>query len=248
MTSKSLSKLAAAASTLLVLTACNEEVKSDSIDTSGIWAGIQITSNGTKSDINVELNVGGSTGTNVDLASGDKLQVTSGSTTIDLKRDTDILDIDYEGSMNIVASGSEFTVAFIRASKQDAPNSKVTLPATFNPILPLSEQSFRYTDPISMAWTPRVEGTIMDIAVTSVCKDSSDNDVNINSGTAKIADTGTYIFNHTANAFNSIDKSKGCTTTITMKREVSGTLDSNFTGGFIRASQSRTVTNIRLTN
>lgn len=241
-------KVGMLSSALILLSACTDDTKSDNVETKGIWAGIQITSNNVRSDINVELNVGGSSGTNVDLVTGDKLQVTSGSTTIELKRDTDVLDIDYEGSMNIVASGSEFTVAFLRDSKQDAPNSKVTLPDNFNPILPLSEQSFRYTDPISMAWTPKKEGTVMDITVTSVCKDSSNNDVNINSGTAKIADTGTYIFNHTANAFDSIDKSKGCTTTVTMKREATGTLDSNFTGGFIRASQVRTVNNVKLTN
>jgi len=248
MTSALLSRLIITAGTLFVLTACNDEVTSDSIDTSGIWAGIEITSNGSKTDINVELNVGGSSGTNVDLASGDKLQVTSGSTSIDLQRDTDILDIDYEGSMDIVASGSEFTLAFIRDNKEDAPNSKVALPDSFEPILPLSEQSFRFTDPISMAWTPKQDNAVIDISVTSVCKDSTDTDVNINSGSTKIVDSGAYVFNHTATAFDAIDKAKGCTTTVTMKREVTGTLDSGFTGGFIRASQVRTVTNLTLAN
>lgn len=248
MSALSLSKISLVAITAFSLSACNEETKSDNVDTKGIWAGINVTSNGTKTDVSVELNVSGANGNNVSLSNSDKLIAKAGSESKTLTRNNSILDIDYEGSLNTTASGSEFTISFTRGNKQDAPNSKVKLPDAFNIILPLSEQSIRFSDPISIAWTPKKDGSIIEVVLESVCKNSSDADVNLKKS-VKIVDSGTHIYNHGSDDFNAIDKSKGCTSTVTLTREVSATLDTNFqAGGFIKAFQKRSVTKVKLVN
>ena len=134
--------LAVLAATWMLSGCSSESVDSEGIATSAIWAGITITTtNNSQAGITVELNVGGDSGTNLVLNNNDRVDVTSSRETITLTQDTDFLDVDYEGSIDISGGGDTLTVALVRGgsngssnsgqNNDSAPNSNLIIPEPF---------------------------------------------------------------------------------------------------------------------
>lgn len=137
---------------LTILACSTEDTESDYIKTQGMWARIKINSNGVRTRIVAELNVGGSNGSNISLSKEDKLTATVGGLTKLLKKDIDFLDIDYQTYFDITADDTLFNIALLRVKETDADQSEVKLPENFNIYSPQSAQSYTVNNDISLDW------------------------------------------------------------------------------------------------
>ncbi len=131
------------------LTACISETESDLLKTNAISADISINSNGERARIVAELNVGDSFGSNVNLSGGDTLRAIVNGQTIQLIKDTDILDIDYEGRSSVVTGNSLYTIQLNRKKEENA-SASVELPLGFLILTPEAEKTFRYDEDIEI--------------------------------------------------------------------------------------------------
>ncbi|USE72011.1 hypothetical protein CTT31_23385 [Pseudoalteromonas maricaloris] len=123
------------------LTACTSETESNLLKTNAISADISINSNGERARIVAELNVGDSFGSNVNLSEGDTLRAIVNGQTIQLIKDTDILDIDYEGRSSVVTGNSLYTIQLNRKKEENA-SASVELPLGFLILTPKQRKLF----------------------------------------------------------------------------------------------------------
>ncbi|MFO0591941.1 MAG: hypothetical protein U0441_30625 [Polyangiaceae bacterium] len=142
------------------LIGCRETTSSEFIRTGGIAALVDVTADADDhSVVHVELAVGGPFGTLVDLQSGDTLKATGGSESKDLQR---VSAGVYEATF---ASGKaiDFSVDFERATDDDAPSNKGTLPTPFKLTKPATTDSLSRTgDELTITWdtAPGVDGDV----------------------------------------------------------------------------------------
>ncbi|MCF7516485.1 hypothetical protein L3V43_23195 [Pseudoalteromonas sp. L23] len=147
--SKTFKRLMTAVSMSVLFTACTSETESDLLKTSAISADISVNSNGERTRIVAELNVGDSFGSNVNLSDGDSLKAIVNGQAIPLIKDTDILDIDYEGKSSVVAGNSQFTIRLDR-KKEDNASASVELPLSFSILAPDTVKTFQYDENIKI--------------------------------------------------------------------------------------------------
>ncbi len=115
---------------MAILAGCSgETTNSVNVTNAGIYVEFRIEEQNGSASINAELDVGGLGGTNVVLSNGEFLQATVNGTTIRLTEDTDFLDVDYEGSINVPSDETLITIDFFRNTQDDILNSNVRLPA-----------------------------------------------------------------------------------------------------------------------
>lgn len=246
--SKTLLRTTSVALAISGLLACSSEtVESDTIDNEAIWAGIRITSeDGLSSGINVELNVGGSNGTNLSLSSGDRVVASSGSERVVLQEDTDFLDVDYEGVINVGGSGEEITISLERPNSTNISNSRVILPDVFNIIFPQPDMTFTQIQNLDVLWTAGSSSGDVHLIQTATCKDASNQDTTLTTRVT-VPDTGRYNTDFLPESLAVYMPNGGCDFRFEIIREGRGTLDPGFgEGGFIRARQSRTVSGLRV--
>jgi len=80
-----------------------------------------------RTGVNVELNVGGRNGTNIELSGNERLEASVGGETIRLTQDTDLFDVDYEGTLNTSTSNDPYRISFFR---EDAGNNLELIAST----------------------------------------------------------------------------------------------------------------------
>lgn len=231
---------------ITVIAGCSAEtVDSENIDTQAIWAGIDIVSeDGLSSDINVEFNVGGRNGTNLSLSSGDSVQVNASTGDITLQRDTDFLDVDYEGTIATGASDEQIAVSFNRADGSNHVSS-VQLPGVFTISFPQENITFTELRDVDIQWSENGTSSIQ-ITQIAACPDGQGNTITL-SDTVSVDDSGNYtsIFLHT---LSDTITDEGCDFSIQLSRSNDGTLATGFEeGGYIEARQERKVENMRIT-
>ena len=221
---------------VVLLTGCAEDVDSEDIRTSGIYAGMDL--NATAADllnIDVYLLVGGKdSNTYVSLTNGDKLTATmNDSETITLsKTEKSDKEIHYVGAFNSNVAGAEnstFKISFERTSADtSALNSVVTLPAAPSGITSDKQSFNRSTENITLTWNNSNTDNNLSLAYDGDC---------IEGDNFAIVDNGAY----TINAGTIKDSNQNnCQLTFTFSRTVNGTLDPAFgEGGYIKAKQSR---------
>lgn len=148
-----------------------ESTSSQNIKTQGMAADIDVTAESdTNSHVLVDLTVGG-TGigaTGVILEGGDKLEATVGAETKQLVSTNAGI---YEADFATAAEGTEFKIALLRETDEDAPNSRGVLPAPFKitgvPAAGMSPS--RATDDVVITWDPAQAGSTMNIQVDGSC-------------------------------------------------------------------------------
>ena len=169
----------------LALVGCKETTSSEFIRTGGIAALMSVTAESADSSkVHVELRVGGAqSNTFVILDSGDRLTAKAGDVTQDLKAvDEGVYEATFPTGAQV-----EFTVGLDRAEDEDAPGSRVTLPASFNITAPQPEDVLsRADDGVIIVWTP-VADTQGAVTLSGSCITSTSYDVSGSAGTLVVA-------------------------------------------------------------
>ncbi|MCF2828025.1 MULTISPECIES: hypothetical protein [unclassified Pseudoalteromonas] len=231
------------------LTACTSETESDLLKTNAISADISINSNGERARIVAELNVGDSFGSNVNLSEGDTLRAIVNGQTIQLIKDTDILDIDYEGRSSVVTGNSLYTIQLNRKKEENA-SASVELPLGFLILTPEAEKTFRYDEDIEI----HIDGIDLASETSLIVNYACPN----NTGGLVTGSFSTQFGNSTSNTFNAksaslidleqIATSKPCEFDMEVQRvrtgSFSGALKDN---SLIRGIQSRVIKGLEFT-
>ena len=230
------------ASVALISTACSnvEEVNSDDIATSEIWARFAVYSTDNNSSTSeASLLVGGPhSNTYLDLSESDTLQVLlNGSSPQTMVKDPttsphNVYHSTYDNT-NSGAGGINYRFSFNRTNHPSASNSSVSLPLPVSNIQFNPEESFsRALDNITMSWDP-VEDEKISINVKGSCINTYNRNNILDTGILTIA--ANSLINATESTVNS------CPLIFTFTRTKSGAIDKTFgEGGIIEAHSSRT--------
>jgi len=235
----------------LALIACNpDSTDSTNVTTAGIYANMEVNASSPgRSGINVELNVGGPNGTNLDLTSTERLEASAGGQTIILSQDTDFLDIDYEGTLNTSSSASPFRISFFREDGTIIDGSTVSLPDEFTLTSPSENEVFNANQSLPLRWTPGRSGQSIELQTYTRCTTNSGSEP-LTLEIFDLSDDGAEdwpLSNITADNGNDIDPTIDCEMDVKLVRNQNGTLDARFEeGGQITATQSREVENLTL--
>lgn len=214
-------------------------VDSEFVETPGLWAGVRFEAPGNgATGVNVELNVGGRSGTNVRLSANERLEVNANGLIVVLEEDEDFLDIDYEGSVPTDARDTLLTLSLFRADGSVNNRTRVNLPGPFTITSPANDQAMTVGQIINVQWSP-AEGGAIALGIITQCSGFTRADF------LDVPDDGSYTIN-TATLPGiqdpAIPRENGCTLTIDLTRDRSGTIDPAFRGGgFVSAMQMRTV-------
>lgn len=224
---------------------------SENVTTEGMRAEITVSATGNgNTGVSVDLGVGsgGIFSTGVELSSGDTLTATDGTTTRTLVKEGSIIgSISYETTFQTDTEDTQFIVALIRNSGENAENSTATLPAPFN----LSAASDTITgdgsQTVDLEWTNSHKSDPLSIDVDCTCNKTVDGQTSktlIYEEIDSVTDDGnaSYSIQYLLDVADPTQYDLGCTIDLTMKRTRSGSLDPAFgEGGFIKAVQARTL-------
>ena len=220
---------------LIALSACNSETTtSEFIDTGGMWARIEVTSdNSERAQIDVELNAGGAFGTNIELSSGDFLDVSAdGGERLVLGKDVDLLEVDYEGSLPITTAQPSFSIRLLREEGEDATGNTVVLPELFELFQPTAGASIDSNQIQSIIWTPPANPTIETMRISISTRCSAGNQTTVFSESVNAQDNGRYDLDmSTIEAFSSdiaMTQGASCVVGFTLRRSNDGVIDPAF--------------------
>lgn len=226
--------------------ACSTETtESENIASPGIYARMNVDALSTgSSKVTVELNVGGSNGTNISLTSNERLEATKGNETKIMNRDTDFLDVDYEINFNNSDSSTPFQVTFFRATGEIIDGSSVFLPPNFDISSPSSGQSYVFDQLLPILWAPSDPGRSISLFVTTRCTTNA-GATQVSSRNFTINDDGSENFSLSlldAATNVEIDRNKACEFSVSLERSRTGSIDPDYgSGGSMRSRQARSV-------
>lgn len=220
---------------LAAVTGC-ESADSEDIRTSGIYATFSAESDGSSTKAVAVLRVGGAaSNTFVKLSNGDTLTVSAAGQTQALMEVNLLQAYSYQGTFSAVNENAAYVFNFDRATDtEDAPNSNVNLPATFAISAPAAASQFSRSAPITVTWAPSGTTDRMSLEVRGDCIQTRILDVT--------GDPGTFTIN--GGTINPLAgrTADNCSSTITVRRARTGTLDPAFTeGGSVVGIQARQV-------
>jgi len=243
---------AVAAISLISIIGCGESTESENINTAGMWVKMKADGRGDGfTRVVVELNVGGEFGTNVELSSGEYLEVTAAGSTERMVEDTDVLDIDYQAYMDTNVSDTRFQISFYRNNGENIVDSYANLPTAFEITAPLSNDIFTLEDSVDLYWTPERDNESIRLYSSVTCKNSDGHNLS-NSTSSYVDDTGMYSvdisqFDMFANGTTGLDYSQPCNMSFTLEREAFGSVDTAFSeGGTFKATQEREISGLTL--
>jgi len=227
---------------LTFLSGCSEDTDSEDIETSGIYAAMNIdVDSDTQSTIDVELRVGGSgSRTYVNLTSGDTLTATlNDSETITLSKKSVALDdkISYRGTFTGTTAGTEnsiIKVSFNRPSKTSAPNSNITIPAPITEFTSDVNTFDRSQDSLVLSWDAAGNNDDLKLTYQGGC---------IIDGSNTVVDTGSYTINAgTIKNALVLDPAESCSIDFYISRATTGEIDPAYgEGGYIKIRQIRSI-------
>ena len=224
----------------LVLTgllAC-ENVDSTDVMTSGVYADIKATADGSgQTLVKTTLRVGGSnSNTFLDLVGDDKLIASQADDSQDMERKSLFGSVWYEKNFAVDAEDTPFKVAFIRTADSGAPESTMTLPAPFHITAPAASTNFsRSSDDIQLTWESSGTADSMHLNLDGDCIRILHKDLS--------GDTGSYTIAHDdIELASDADEGTSCEITLSLERRRVGHLDPGYgEGGVITAVQTRSV-------
>lgn len=237
-----------ACSFLLVLSGCSAPVDSKNLKTSGFYSFINISGTGSSAEVRVSLKSGKSIlSSDLELAQGDSLTVTTGSNSKVLSKDGfPVLGITYVATVPYTA-GSLFTVALNRTDGENAPASTAVMPEDFNITSPANNTIYTPNNKITISWGPSVANGKITIDHSETCNLSNGAVGKADHSAIITPDTGSYVFSYNTlfpsftDSYGNPEPISSCNSKIKLSRIRSGTLDSNLGGGAIQASQDRWV-------
>lgn len=237
---------------ILAVSGCSSEsTTSNVVKTEGIWTEIRVTANGERARVVSEFNLNSSTGSNIILTTGDKVQATVGSETKQLTMDEDLLDIDYQGYFSQTAKDTNFKLELFRESENETLVSEVKLPTPVTIYSPVSS-SFQRNSDILVEWQPASdEGTQLVLQFTASCTTNTDGMTTFGHS-AEIDDKqGQYtLLLSEIEGFDdtTFDKNKPCESRVTLSRIRTGNTDSRFkSGSSIKAIQEKESEEFKIT-
>lgn len=222
------------------LSACSEDVDSEDIRTSGIYAGMDVTASADEVvQIAVFLKAGGSdSNTYINLTSADNLTaVLNNNETITLSKiEKSRKEYYYTGTFSSDVAGAENSVIKILFERSNADvsalDSVVTLPAAPSGLASDKNLFQRSNENISLSWNSSNTAGKLRLTYSGSC---------IRDGSFDVVDNGSYTFN--ADALKSGTSTlNSCPVNFSLSRTVSGSLDTDFgEGGYLKATQIRTI-------
>jgi hypothetical protein len=218
------------ATVLCVLPAC-ESIESADLDTSGIWADIDVTHNGNGAlEVQAELKTGRRSNTWLQLTDGDQLHAQLGDDTPQRMRGEELLSrFWYAVTFNDVPEDALVTVAFTREEKTDAPLSQVRMPLNFELTSPATNDRYVPGDVIAITWS-NTSSDRFKLKAEGDCVETFEQTV---------SDNGR--FEVPAADFTRRGEAPGCRIKLQASRIRGGQIDSAFDGGEMRGWQVRTV-------
>ena len=218
--------------------ACTD-VKSEEVTTAGMYLDYTVVTQGegTGSEVNTLLRVGGATSTTyVDLSVGDQLAVSVGDEESVLNQVSLGVVHSYQQRFDADAEGSEFTLSFDRADQTGAPASIAILPTPFEITLPIVDESFSRSveaGELVIEWDSSSDDRV-NIAVHGDCFASY--------FALDEADMGNHSIPLSYFKDNEYDSVSTCSAEVSVERSRAGSVDREFGGGSAQGVQRRTVT------
>lgn len=185
-----------------------------------------------------------SSGSLIQLSPSDAFWSTSNGDKKQLGLPNTILTPDPEYSVvfgNNALGNTEFSISLIRESETDAPNSKATLPDPFFVDLPYKDSTLARGSDITFMWTPGQSNWLMEVRTIIYCHVDGKR---ISEETVFEFDDSKGIGILTPEQHSPpsvLGTSADCSFHLIFSRINSGTIDSNFHGGYFNAIQRRNV-------
>ena len=205
------------------LIAC-ESVSSSDVLTSGMYANLEVSADGSGSSrANAVLRVGGgSSNVYVDLVDGDTLTVKQGEEIVELEKSSVGDFREYNANFEVDEEGSAFDFAFVRDVDEGAPSSVVTLPAKFEITAPEVDASISRAEDLTFTW---------DGGSDDVMRYNIDGDCVLSEGETLEGDEGTYTI--PAGTIEAVDENdpETCSVELVLSRVRAGDLDPGFGEG-----------------
>lgn len=221
----------------LGLGAC-ESVESVDVRTSGMYASLRAVAGDSGTRATATLRVGGATSnTYVMLGGGDTLRVSAGGDTQQMS-EQNLGDIySYTADLGTNTPGTEFVFSFEREDDESAPDSRCVLP-TASPITePTADATLSRGDDLAIAWEPGDSDEVVRVSVNGPC---------FLSWSQTVAGSAVDVTIPAGDLMSTTDPAESCDATVTVTRELAGTLDPAYgEGGVVTCRQEREVT-IRL--
>ena len=135
------------------LIAC-ESVSSSDVLTSGMYANLEVSADGSGvSRASAILRVGGaSSNVYVDLVDGDALTVDQGGELVELEKSSVGEYREYNANFDMDAEDTEFDFAFVRDVDDGAPSSVIALPAKFEITGPEVDTTVSRAEELTFTW------------------------------------------------------------------------------------------------
>lgn len=221
--------------TSLSVTGCTcESVKSSDLKTSGLYALLEASAPGTgRVEVKATLTLGPGSLTYADLAAGDELTATLGSTARVMSRTSAFGATFYEAGFDGDAADTPLRISLSRMSDTSAPESAVTLPAPLAFVSPGASAVFSRATGLTVSWSGAGQGDPMRLSARGACITPVDTELSADSGT------------HTLSPFIAASgaPSDSCDVSIALVRTRLGRVDPAYgKGGVFRATVSRSVT------
>lgn len=229
--------------TMLLINSCSGTTDSDNIKTKGIYADykLEILDNG-KTSIKTSLKSGGANGSYLDLTTGDTLSVEVNGNSESLERRDSIIldDITYERDIMTDVADTEVVISFKRTNPIQELKSSVKLPSKVEILTPKADDTILSTDKLHISWTPSSD-TNIDIKIDTKCDTPEKDTKSFYDSSTNLADDGNYDYSLSSIYPGDFSKYSNCTTTLKLTRYKKGTIDSDFDGGEIVASYSKSI-------
>jgi hypothetical protein len=212
-------------------------VDSDNVFTSGLYARVSATSDGTgETAVRTTLFLENPSSLNYIELEGDDLLTAYGPTgSMKVMRESQFLGMtSYWASFEIEDANSEFIIGFSRTIDTSAPDTRVTLPDPFDIVTAEGSSYSRAADDVVIDWDASVIGDDMDYSLSGTCIETVRGTIESDPGTLTILASEVL----QADGTNVADS---CTATVTITRTRAGVVDANYGyGGDAYAYQVRT--------
>ncbi|MCB9796949.1 MAG: hypothetical protein H6741_30060 [Alphaproteobacteria bacterium] len=219
----------------LLLVAC-ESVSSSDVLTSGMYANLSVTADGSGTSRALAiLRVGGATSnTYVDLTGDDTLTVTVNEESQEFSRQALGDYIEYIADLDVDAAGTEFTIGLNRTVDEGAPASTMTLPEPFALSGPQEGGTMSRTADLTFTWEPSGESDAMSWSLSGDCFFDEVGSLD--------GDPGTVVVPGGTLESTDEDSPAACDAKFTLTRARTGSLDAGYgEGGKAEGLQERVV-------
>ena len=221
---------------LSISTMACSEVKSSEVTTAGIYLDYSVVTDGegTGSEVNTTLRVGGVTSTTfVDLDDGDQLVVSVNDESQVLSQSSLGVIHSYDADFVSDVDGDEFRLAFDRANLDGAPETLAVLPTPFELTEPEFDTVFSRSNEsgeIVVGWDNQGQDR-MKITVEGDCF--------VSYLATNQPDSGTHSIPLSYFKDNEYDDAESCTAMVIVERQRAGSVDPAFAGGQALGIQKR---------